>query len=93
MKGDFKAAYAFESPAYRKIFPLDKFRSHFGRDVEWLDVRVNEVKPDGVDVAAVRLTMTYRVMMPDSTPHTGMADVEERWLKKEGVWWHVMKLK
>ena len=82
--GDWVAAYAFETPGYREVYTLNQYRNAFGGAVAWESIRFVGVENIDAQNVSVKLDLasTYE-NMPLLTPIT------ERWLKKEGEWWHV----
>jgi hypothetical protein len=86
--GDFEQAYAFETPAYRKIYTAQQFRANFEQGLRWKQARVVEIDLKQPEVATVAVEIEYgfyvsgRGMMEDKAVDT------ETWLRVDGRWWH-----
>lgn len=85
-RGDFAAAYAFETPAFRAITSLEAFRSKYGHQVRWYGAQVREVKRKD-KVAEVLLWVEYEVPMPNGESHKNRRGAKETWILKDGNWW------
>lgn len=89
IKGDFEAAYQFETPAYRAIFTSNQFRYQFGNQTRWRMANIANIRYDDSIVARVRVEVAYRYANPEKGRE--MLDmtqgVNEVWLRKEGQWW------
>jgi hypothetical protein len=89
--GDFEQAYAFETPAYRKIYTAQQFRASFGQGLRWNQARVVEIDLKQPEVAKVAVEIEYgfyvsgRGMMKDKA-----VDIET-WLWVDGQWWHQLQ--
>jgi hypothetical protein len=89
IKGDFDAAYQFETPAYRAVYTPDQFRYQFGNQTLWRMANVMNIHYDDPIVARVQVEVAYRYAEPEkgrgvqSMTH----QVSETWLRKEGQWW------
>jgi hypothetical protein len=91
-EGDFEAAYAFESPAYRDITPLQRFRGQFGSAVAWKGAEVKRVElGESAATAKVLLNLRYSAHMPTGEPYETTQGVRENWMLADGVWWHIRK--
>ena len=89
---DFRGAYAFETPAYRKVTPFERFVAQFGGAVDWHGAEVKGVKlGDPGDTAKVSLAIDYTAPMPTGEPYEGRRGVYEDWILAEGEWWYVRK--
>jgi len=89
IKGDFDAAYQFETPAYRAIYTPSQFRYRFGNQTLWRMANVVDIHYDDPIVARVRVEVAYRYADPEKGRE--MLDmnqgVNEVWLRKENQWW------
>lgn len=89
IKGDFDAAYQFETPAYRSIYTPSQFRYQFGNQTLWHMANVMDIHYDDPIMARVRVEVAYRYAEP--AKGRGMQNmaqqVNETWLRKEGQWW------
>lgn len=90
IKGDFEAAYQFETPAYRAIFTPSQFRYQFGNQTLWRLANVMNIHYDDPIVARVQVEVAYRYVEPDKSREmlNLTHQVGEIWLRKEGQWWH-----
>ena len=92
IRRDFAAAYAFTSPSYRELFPLNVFKSKFGNKVAWRRVEVVKVELKGEDAATVGINLYVGYYQPQSEKTLEMKTyVREPWVRVDGQWWYVMK--
>lgn len=89
IKGDFEAAYQFETPAYRAIYTPDQFRYQFGNQTLWRMANVVNIHYDNSIVARVQVEVAYRYAQPGmgQAMRDMTQQVNEIWLRKEGEWW------
>ncbi len=85
-RGDFAAAYAFETPAFRSTTSLEAFRSKYGHQVRWYGAQVREVKVTD-ETAEVLLWVEYEAPLPMGGAYKNRRGVKETWIFKEGNWW------
>ncbi|MDS4028025.1 MAG: hypothetical protein RKO25_13700 [Candidatus Contendobacter sp.] len=90
IRGDFEAAYQFETPAYRAVYTPSQFRYRFGNQIRWRMANITDIHyDDDPIVARVRVEVAYRYANPEKGRE--MLDmiqgVNEVWLRKEGQWW------
>jgi hypothetical protein len=87
-KGDFEVAYGFESPAFREVTPLERFRGLFGSQVKWHGAEVKEVNmQENGDAAELVLSLDYTSPMPVGQPQRMTRGVKETWILADGEWW------
>lgn len=90
IKGDFEAAYQFETPAYRSIYTPSQFRYQFGNQTLWRMANIVNIHYDDPIVARVQVEVTYHYADPGKGQ--GVQNMTHRvgevWLRKEGQWWH-----
>jgi hypothetical protein len=92
IRGDFAAAYAFASPAYRRSFSLDAFRRNFGDKVVWKRIEVVSVVFQGDDAATVGIKIYFVYHDPQSQKSLDMSThVQESWILADGEWWYLVK--
>ena len=85
-RDDAQAAYAFTSPAYRKLYDVEKFKIDYAGKSMARERSVRSVTcQDDTQVCTVKVSMRARF------PFLGNVDtevfVEEYWLYDEGQWW------
>lgn len=90
IKGDFEAAYQFETPAYRAIYTPSQFRYQFGNQILWRMASVKSIHYDDPIVARVRVDVAYHYAEPEKglDALNATQEVNEVWLRKESQWWH-----
>ena len=89
IRGDFDAAYLFETPAYRAIYTPSQFRTRFGNQTQWVMAKIKDIRYDDLRVARVRVKVDYRYAEPSKGGQiVDMThEVNDVWLRKEGQWW------
>jgi len=92
IKKDFAAAYAFTSPAYRKLYTLNSFKSKFGNKAGWKRVEVVNVdfKGDNAAIVSIILHFVYYTAQMDK-PLDMKTHIQESWVREDGQWWYLMK--
>ncbi len=90
---DWKKAYEFETPAFRKNYSFNKFRSRFGNAVVWKKIELKKVtiKDDNKNIANVKLVLDYLFLEPGGGEMLLPSPIDERWLLEDGQWWYVAK--
>lgn len=90
--GDFKEAYAFESPGYRKAKSLDYFRKQFGGWVAWTGASVMHVKHKADQLAEVRIHLEFESFQRQTESMQKDASYfNEKWIYIDNDWWYVSK--
>jgi len=92
IKGDIDAAYAYLSPAYRRMKSLESYkRGIFGVGI-WQKAEVDRVVCERLDVCSVTVLVTTRLALPRiGTPMESTTPVYERWIRERDQWWYVPK--
>jgi hypothetical protein len=90
---DWKKAYQFETPAFRKNYSFNKFRSRFGSAVVWKEIKLKKVTMTGdkKEIAQVKLVLDYLFLEPGGGEMLLPSPIDERWLLEAGQWWYVAK--
>lgn len=93
IRRDFEAAYSFNSPSYRELFPLNAFKSQFGDGAAWRRVEVVKVELKGEDAATVGINLYfgYHHLSAEKPEVEIKTYVQEPWVSVDGQWWYVMK--
>jgi predicted extracellular nuclease len=88
-RGDFGAAYAFETPAYRESVTEAQYRAQFGSAARWQSAESRSVELDE-DRAKVGLIVRYQTVAPaGGAVIPGERFMTERWIKVNEDWWYV----
>lgn len=92
IKKDFETAYSFTSPAYRKLYTLNSFKSKFGNKVTWKRIEVVGVdfKGDNAAIVGIILHFVYYTTQMDK-PLDMKTYIQEPWVREDGQWWYLMK--
>ena len=87
----FKKLYEFESPAFKKAFPLDLYVNKFSRATSRRLTKIIEVKYDRIKGLAVALVSVETGSRTSTSNETNVVNVEleEHWLFVEGKWWYI----
>ncbi len=90
VEGEFKKAYEFESPGYRKAKSLKYFKKQFGGWVEWTGATVKGIKRKSDDVAEVRIQLEYESYQKWSdSMQKSASNFSEKWIYTDRNWWYV----
>ena len=86
---DMAAAYEFETPAYRAVNDIASYRSKYFNQIKWLGITVRDIArakdlPDTMNVGVI-------LDFESQGGHPGYTRVDEVWVKRDGLWWHVSK--
>ncbi len=94
IKGDQKAAYQYNTPAYRAAVTPEKFLETRGKDVRVLGGEAVKVTCSAADKcdAQIRLTATAAAMLRQNFPKQVVTYIDETWLLEDGQWWIFEKL-
>jgi outer membrane murein-binding lipoprotein Lpp len=86
IKGDVDAAYAYLSPASKKVTPLTVYAGTIKPAITWRDVKVDKVDC-AAEVCKVQLSLTYdaKLMKGITTP------LWESWIIEDGTAWYVYR--
>ena len=91
---DFVTLYKFFTPAKRKLYDYEQFKSGRGETVNWKDVQISSINVSQ-DLASVVIDASYELSLPGSVaftmknPHGSVETiVGERWLWKNNDWWY-----
>ena len=85
---NFKKSYEFESPTFKKAFPLELYVNKFSRATSRRLTKIIEVKYDeakGLAVALVNIETASR----SNDANIVNVELEEHWLFIEGKWWYI----
>lgn len=94
IKGDQKAAYQYNTPAFRAAISPEKFAERRGKDVRVMEaetVKVTCPTQDKCD-AQIRLAATAAAMFRQNFPKQVVTHIDETWLLEDGQWWIFEKL-
>lgn len=94
---DYDAAYEYTTPNYRDVFSKDMFLNNFGYSVEW---ELTAVEVTNYDAPAAVASVSVRVMSTPIKPTSEAsrligaipANLNEKWLLREGEWWKSAKI-
>jgi hypothetical protein len=90
IKGNWRAAYEFEAPGYRKVTSFEKYRGQFSGTVQWHSAKVTKVTIEsGGQAAKVLLILDYTAIDPLGRPLQTRSGLNERWVHSDGDWWFV----
>jgi hypothetical protein len=88
IRRDFAAAYAFETPAYRELWPLESFTRRYGKSVAWQGVTIKDITFNAsATVAQVVLMLGYTAQLPDGNSYPGRRRIDEAWVLIDDQWW------
>lgn len=87
---DFKKAYGYQSPGYRKAKSLDFYSRQFGSWVKWTGVKVKTVNRISDEIAEVDIELEFEFFQKWSESlEKRTSNFSEKWIYAEGDWWIV----
>lgn len=87
---DYKVAYEYQSPGYRKAKSLDFYSRQFGSWVKWTGVSVQKVHRISDEVAEVDIQLEFEIFQKWSESlQKRTSNFSEKWIYAEGDWWIV----
>ena len=88
---DWKTAYSFETPSYRKTYTVEDYRGSFGSAVTWKSVNIISAKKIEKNITDVKLELTVFFAGQGAAKGMNIPSIfTERWLYNEDNWWHVI---
>jgi len=91
IKREFDRAYQMELPLYRKTVSMVRYIKRFRSTLRWKEIEIEGIDLKG-DRADVRLKVRQKALVPGIPAREGIEftnAVKERWIKEDGVWYHV----
>ncbi len=85
---DWKKAYSYESPSYRKNYTVNDFRTSFGQAVTWKSIQHNTTKLINKNLADVNLTLFFNYSGGNVVMDIP-SEIKERWQLVDDSWWHI----
>ncbi len=85
---DWKKAYSYQSPSYRKNYTVKEFRLGFGQSVEWKGIEHNSTTLLNDKTAEVTLTLVVSFQTSSAVMDLP-SRFKERWQLINGTWWHI----
>lgn len=88
IKRDFKTAYEYETPEFKKGHSAEQYAGQFGSAIEWRLATVKSIGYDRPDEADVVIAIDYSFNLPGGDqPARTTGNVHETWLFADGQWW------
>lgn len=89
IKEEFDKSYYFEYPYYRQKVTMVNYIKTFNTSVlKWLAATPDEIKQED-DTAEVKVNLKVRVRPPFMKKYEYDTSVQEKWVKADGIWYHV----
>ena len=92
---DFKTTYQFLSPGWRKNESEEAYIRRVSKTaVNWLGIEVKEKKCKAVNLCDVIIQVEYEYQFKGamSQKMNVASEIDETWLMKDNVWYHIPKL-
>ena len=89
---DFKKAYQFLTPGWRKTDSEAAFTQRMViSKVKWLDSKVNKKECSKPDLCIVTMNITYEYQFKSSGSQKieASSKIKETWILKENIWYHL----
>jgi hypothetical protein len=87
---DWTAAYAYESPNYRKNYTRHEFMNSFGQAVTWVGIKHLSTTPINPTLTDVKLELQFNYDMGGNLMKIP-SNIDERWQRIDNEWWHIKK--
>ena len=88
IKGQLDKSYLYEAPEYKEKMDLVRYITLYGRGtVRWEGFEIMELWASGEE-GYVRLNAKARYQIPKFQEYVFDRVIEEKWIKKEGQWYH-----
>lgn len=88
---DFAAAYAFATPAYRAVVPLERYGNQFTGPVQWESAKAHSAKCEEAR-CVVHVEMAFRLMLPGHMQRKDSTFFDETWVLENGQWYKFEQL-
>jgi len=89
MEADYKKAWDYLAPGFRKRVPLDAYTLRFAGKTRWTGARIVKVACEDVR-CEVDVDADYHYVGNASfAAHDGQQDIKEVWIQTDGHWWHM----
>lgn len=85
VKQDWAAAYAYMTPAYRAIVPLERFGSQFVGALQWESAKAHNAKCEEKR-CVVAVEIFFRLLLTGHRGRVSSTNVEEIWVLEDGQW-------
>lgn len=92
LKYDYDAAYAYMSPGYRGVTPIEKFKARQGSAVRWAGAEAISVNCPEAVKCVVQVRIQAKPFLGRKFGDTITTHVEETWLLEDGQWWLFQKI-
>ena len=87
---DFNAAYEYLTPGFRSSRTVGAYSSGLKPAIlTWKGIEWRSVHCETPDSCLAKLLLVYEVKMPGAGPAPGMTEIEERWVRLRGNWYHL----
>lgn len=91
VKQEFDKSYEYEDPYFRgKINMVNYIKSFHTGKSEWSGAKIEGLKIEG-DSAIVDMKVMLKVVVSSSRNVEQDVPIEEKWVKADGIWYHVPK--
>ena len=91
IKKDWKTAYSFETPAFRKNYSFEQFKDRYGNMVTWKKIKFLRTEQINENLVKVTLDLTILFHPPGGGEMLMPGAIKERWLFSEDQWWYIAK--
>jgi hypothetical protein len=88
--GDMDKAYEYLTPGYRQTRSLDAYKARArAAALRWDSIEWRSGECLAADSCEVTLLLSYSVRMPGAGDTPGIRQIEERWIRAGGDWYHL----
>jgi len=92
VSGELDKCYGYEYPLLRKQKTLIQYlKKYKTRTLKWLDFGIKGVRIEEDAKADVMLDLKVAVRLPGIPPHQRDSAIVDRWVKIDGIWYHVFE--
>ena len=90
VKEEFDKSYAYEEPLYKKnVNPSTYIMELRKKRLKWLGASIEDILIEG-ELARVKMQLKVKIPFPPKD-FVQEVSLDEKWVKVDGVWYHLLK--
>lgn len=92
VRGEFSAAYSYNTPGFKAVVTPDGYRNRFGSALTWLGAEVIRVNCSEADKCIAFLRIDFKPVLSRKSGDGLSTHTDETWLFENGQWWFFQKI-